>query len=273
MSTLNLRFRLTTLLFLVAIVAVLTWEFSILRPARTIEPIIDGLAAETYHEREPFIIKTRDIGKPVVPFLLKALRKHDSARVRYECANLLGEMADADVALPSLIVALKDVDPDVPKVAARVLGDFGSESKKAIPALIGVLTHRELFVRVRAAEALGQIGPDSVDAIPGLRKALKDSDGRVRVQAALALWRINREADVATSALIELLEYNRGKSYVPQEAAAALGEIGRDAETAIPALLKASAVDDGYHTRKYAVQAIQKINPEIEIAIPPLGDK
>jgi HEAT repeat protein len=77
--------------------------------------------------------------------------------VREAAAIGLGEIGDAS-AVPALIAALGDDDPNVIKAATRALVKVGTP---ALPGLIAALKHRRLRVRRLAAAALGEIGDQS----------------------------------------------------------------------------------------------------------------
>jgi HEAT repeat protein len=85
--------------------------------------------------------------------------------VREAAAIGLGEIGDAS-AVPALIAALEDDDPDVIKAATRALVKVGTP---ALPGLIAALKHRRLRVRRLAATALGEIGDQS--GVPPLEDA------------------------------------------------------------------------------------------------------
>jgi hypothetical protein len=85
--------------------------------------------------------------------------------VREAAAIGLGEIGDAS-AVPTLIAALEDDDPDVIKAATRALVKVGTP---ALPGLIAALKHRRLRVRRLAAAALGEIGDQS--GVPPLEDA------------------------------------------------------------------------------------------------------
>jgi HEAT repeat protein len=85
--------------------------------------------------------------------------------VREAAAIGLGEIGDAS-AVPALIAALEDDDPDVIKAATRALVKVGTP---ALPGLIAALKHRRLRVRRLAAAALGEIGDQS--GVPPLEDA------------------------------------------------------------------------------------------------------
>jgi HEAT repeat protein len=85
--------------------------------------------------------------------------------VREAAAIGLGEIGDAS-AVPALIAALGDDDPDVIKAATRALVKVGTP---ALPGLIAALKHRRLRVCRLAAAALGEIGDQS--GVPPLEDA------------------------------------------------------------------------------------------------------
>jgi RNA polymerase sigma factor (sigma-70 family) len=64
------------------------------------------------------------------------------------------------------------------------------EVKRAIPILIQALADKDPDTRAGAATALGEIGPDAAAAIPALKRALQDENEAVRVAAAKALNRM-----------------------------------------------------------------------------------
>jgi HEAT repeat protein len=60
----------------------------------------------------------------------------------------------------------------------------------AVPHLVEALKDEEPEVRTSAAAALGAIGPDASSALPTLRRLLQDANQRVSQAAAEALKRI-----------------------------------------------------------------------------------
>jgi HEAT repeat protein len=85
------------------------------------------------------------------------------------------------------MVALKDENVHVRKMAALALGDVGPLANLAVPFLREALRgDREIGVRRRAAVALGEIGDE--EALKALREAaIQDKDEGVREMALLAL--------------------------------------------------------------------------------------
>ena len=75
-------------------------------------------------------------------------------------------------AIPELIRALQDVDPERRRRAVRVLARIGPDAADAVPSLIEALQDPDPFVPKAAARALGQIGPDAAAAVPALMELL-----------------------------------------------------------------------------------------------------
>lgn len=74
----------------------------------------------------------------------------------------------ASTRIPDLIEALKDPDPYVRILAARLLGEKGESASAAVPALLKTLREKDTKVRISAAVALVKIDPAMKEAIPFL---------------------------------------------------------------------------------------------------------
>ncbi len=77
----------------------------------------------------------------------------------------------------------------VDQAVVTLLGSIGTS---AVPALIRALDDANPEVRRWAASALGRIGPDADDAVPALTDALTDDDENVRKAASAALESVGR---------------------------------------------------------------------------------
>ncbi len=75
------------------------------------------------------------LGKPAVLSLNQALQNSRLGQVRWEAAKALGAIGDAR-AIPRLVNALEDSDPDVAWLAAEALRQF---KKRAWPQLLVLL--------------------------------------------------------------------------------------------------------------------------------------
>ena len=124
------------------------------------------------------------IGKPAVPYLIKALNKRYDDGMRARAAHALGEIGDPS-AIKALTEALKDKLFDVHYEAGLALAKIG---KLAVPYLIKALKGRSEIQRQYAADALGEIGDPS--AIKALTKALEDKSYSVQGSARLSLRKL-----------------------------------------------------------------------------------
>ena len=199
----------------------------------------------------------RDTNNIAVPALVLALKDSD-VEVRRAAVNSLSNLEDPR-AVPGLIDALKDTDAEVRAGAARALGSL--EDKRAVPGLVALLKDGNKDVRASALSALHSM-PESVpdEAILG---AIGDSDPDVRVAAiGLALNRMqgseddeNAKADPRyVSAFTRLL--SDASAETRQQAAEALGESHL---SEAPAALLAAAKDKNADVRQSVAGALGRI--------------
>ena len=87
------------------------------------QSLIDQLAREEGAARRRARFALAAMGVAAVPALLRALRDSRSAHVRWGVVKALGEIGDVR-AIPMLVAALEDDDPDVAWLAAAALRRF-----------------------------------------------------------------------------------------------------------------------------------------------------
>jgi len=105
-------------------------------------------------------------------------------------------------AIPALLNALKDSDPEVRQIVANAFGTIGKASKLAIPALADLLSNdKEVKVRRSAAVALLGLGQLSISELPALRKAMKDSDKIVRITANVTTMQLGDDFETGVKFL------------------------------------------------------------------------
>jgi len=142
------------------------------------------------------------MGKPAVALLIRALGNSKVDQVRWEAAKALGTMGEV-TAIPALVGALDDRDPDVAWLAAEALQRF---KKAAWPALLHALIQRgahSASLRQGAHHVLrDQREKGFNDLLARLRKALEA--GTIPEMAAVAayemLQRMNARAPGANTA-------------------------------------------------------------------------
>lgn len=121
------------------------------------------------------------IGISAVPHLRAGLR-HERHDVRCNSATALGNIGrPAVAAVPDLLAALEDPDPELHERVEQALSKVG---ESAVCSLTSGLGHDKGFVRKRTVQALGEIGKP---ASPSLSMALEHDDAQVRHYAGWAL--------------------------------------------------------------------------------------
>src|SRR5262249_23714339 len=136
--------------------------------------------------------------------------------------GLLG--SDAKTALPAVIEALKDRDPNVRLTAAATLQRLGGEVKPTLPVLLEAVKSPDQKVSLRAHETLRRFGTEARGAGPALLPLLADQNPSRAVSAAETLARVDPDqTERAIHTLLRLMA--TAINYSRIEAAAALWEL------------------------------------------------
>jgi HEAT repeat protein len=107
--------------------------------------------------------------------LLKDL-KSPNAKIRIYAVEELGHqaeirLADAKVAIPALIKAMKDNHPGVRRAVIIALEKVGADPKDLLPGLIdSIKKSMDIPLRITAATTLGNMGPAAKEAVPALQQ-------------------------------------------------------------------------------------------------------
>jgi HEAT repeat protein len=176
--------------------------------------------------------------RPAYLAVLEVLTNDEDESVRWYISRALDEMErpdnqDMELAIETLINALKHVDAEVRSVAARAIARIGPDGHAAIPALLQAVQDTP-EVRFGAICALRSIGPSATAAVPILVQALKDEDAGVRSVSAQALREIRANTQAVVSALGEAMKDTNQE--VRLWAAQALVAIGAQNESCVPVL-------------------------------------
>jgi HEAT repeat protein len=123
--------------------------------------------------------------KAPLPFLVKKLKSPESSERVHAALDLAVAGDQASQAIPALIEALSDGDPEVSWAASYALG---LQDEAAIP-LLSVLESGDLRAREGAARSLQSLGKAAKPAIPALQALIDapDTSSRLRLVAREAL--------------------------------------------------------------------------------------
>jgi len=160
-------------------------------------PILLRTAQSDLAGVQPLLVK---IGPEVaVPALISSLES-DNAAMRQMAAVLLWFpflKPKSHEAVPALIEALKDDDPNLKCAVLRTIGEL-ADAEVSVPLFLQALRDSDATVRASAAAALGKLGQAASLAVPTLRGSLEDEDAAVRDAAAASIHEIG-QSGVATS--------------------------------------------------------------------------
>jgi HEAT repeat protein len=175
-----------------------------------------------------------DFGLPAVPHLIVALREQDPNKPLGNLWTSYGLEKIGPLAVPALIEALQDENESVRFGACYALGQIGLKSASAGPALIPLLSDPHASVRSVTATSLQRMNCRSNEVISALLAARKDADDKVRGSVATALGVLGKEDERVSPALVELIQDPAPR--VCRIAAHSLGELGPAAKEAWPKL-------------------------------------
>lgn len=114
-----------------------------------------ALGSKDGMERQRARLALVEIGKPVLPYLLEAL-KDNHQQVRWEAAKALGSINETDAA-PALVDALMDESSEVRWLAAEAL--IGLREQAVVPLLLALEKHfKSVWLREGAHHVLHDLG-------------------------------------------------------------------------------------------------------------------
>jgi HEAT repeat protein len=174
-----------------------------------------------------------------VNLMTKALSS-DKVGLRREASKSLAELKVApEKAMPALIAAMSDSDPQVLENVSQALVKWGGGHVAEIAAALQDPKRRECAVRT-----LGHMGKDAKAAVPELAAALKDSDPMFRREALFALARIGPDSAIVLPQIeAEVADPTPEVQYA---AIYALGKIGPASKAAAADLRKNLTSDDEF---------------------------
>ena len=139
------------------------------------------------------------------------------------------------VAVPSLILALKQPEPAMRVAAADTLGNIGPAAKEAIPDLATMLGDEDQEISRHAASALGRIGPA---AVPELIEVARWRSRYTTDMASTAFASLKAD-DATVRGLVQLMGNVKEDPGVRAFAAKALGYMPEKALSVQPEIIRA----------------------------------
>ena len=160
----------------------------------------NGAVKPEEQRRRQLYDQIRQLGPEGVKALSRGLHD-DNVQLRKNAALALSVLAgdwfdpswaklDIKTALPALVVALQDSEPNVRGWSAQAIGEIGPDAESAVPKLVTLLSNSDEGSRNSACIALRGIGPAAKAALPALRNSLSDPSKDVRHFAELAIKNI-----------------------------------------------------------------------------------
>jgi len=211
-------------------------------------------------------IKEIEQGLPIARLVAQLQAKTPAERVKAARRFLAFGPTILDGAVPALIRALDDPDPEVRTRVMGVLGYIGPAAKTAVPRILTLAQDAGPTDTIHevAAVALGSIGEGAEEAIPYLLKLVKSQDIVLVYPAAAALGSIGKKNEaVVVPVLFGLLKHEN--ALIRGTAAAALGQFGKADEAAQEVTRQAAkSVDGGVRGR--AAAQIKEIEWDLQIA-------
>lgn len=217
--------------------ALALWQIA--KSKKGIDVLVSSLKSNDQWIIELSMKKLSEIGPPAkraIPYLRKFLKEEDSFRTRKNALHALCKIGNKTKdAVPDFIAVLNDIRDTEHK---KIKWDTGDQEI--------------------AAKALGEIGSDAKQAIPVLIEFLKSKHGNYRELSARTLAKIGTHG---IHPLIETLKSESISTGAKGQVVKTLGEIGPDAKKSIPALI-GILNDKNYNIRWYVGKALKSIDPD-----------
>jgi HEAT repeat protein len=220
-----------------------------------IKKVMDGASPEVLNAAMDAMA---GLGEKVLPRMIEAL---EAPEVRARAAAIIARIgAKAKRAVPALVDALADPDPQTRNEILFALAAIGPDAKAAVPAVTKALSDADMNVRYAACYALGSIGPAAKSAKAALQRNLASPDEFLSVSSAWALARIDPGCTETAPKSVPLLVKALGEpdAMTRLHAAESLGLLGPLAKDAAPALQKA-VQDANADVREAATKALKAI--------------
>ncbi|BAC91332.1 HEAT repeat domain-containing protein [Gloeobacter violaceus] len=156
-----------------------------------------------FYEPQPAVVKRLDS--------LKSMVIDKDPKVRAQAVEELGRIYPISLAIPALLIAVKDHNAEIRSAATCTLAGTAKESEYVQSALIEALQDKAFKVRYCAIQVLDQAELTSSAVVAALVETLNDKDSQISAGAAGALGKIGVSAQAAIPSL-EALKAKGGYS-------------------------------------------------------------
>ena len=196
------------------------------------------------------------------------LLSYEDWHVRSMAARAVGNMgSEAKQFIPQLQQFFRDENDIARGTAAIVMNNLGSEARELIPQFQQLLSDESLHVRSMATFVVSYLGLEAKQFIPQWQQLLRDDNSHVRSMAARAVSKMGSEAKQFIPQLRQLLRDDN--SHVRGAAAEAVSNMGSEAKQFIPQLRQLLR-DDNSDVRGAAARAVGEMGSEAKQLIPQL---
>jgi HEAT repeat protein len=202
------------------------------------------------------------------PVAMAALKDSD-ADVRERVANALRHLRGTKMMKPvvkaMISILSDDSDNTVRGRAMNTLAFMGSEAQEAVPTLMKALADKDPQIRAGAACVLYQLAPKDKEVVLRFVELTKDPVGNVRATAACGLGQaigLGVHKDIAIPALVRLL--GDADEQVRRCLVTGIDCLGAAAAGAVKTLEKMSKEDPDSEVRFWAAKAVKKIRRAME---------
>ena len=204
------------------------------------------------------------IGRPVAPTLMKAVRSPDAARATGAALALGQVRPPAPGTVSALTAGLDDPDSAVKSAFLSGIGYLGSRAYQAVPSVRARLLDKSSEIRLKAIQILAQSAPRDERLVTDMIAVLDDSDAKVQREAIDVLRALGPPGRRALGAVIGKLSSKDPD--VRFAAAEMVGSHGPAAAAAVPAL--GNLLDDpAPKLRMIAAQTLGTMGKEAQPAL------
>jgi HEAT repeat protein len=195
---------------------------------------------------------------PAVPFVKRLFEKETvwGRRCSYAAALLRMDAGQSDALAFLTNGLLTHPSANDRWIAARNLGEIGSNASPAIPALLQALGRTNVLLLALIPHTLQSVGVPAATFLPIMKEHLKVTDDSILFNTASAILEFDPADNDAQQVLIALI---KNESTYQNLAIDLLGRVGPSAKAALPVLRQAAGKNSPPGQKPAILKAIQRI--------------